>query len=464
LIAIYFVYGLIFFGAGLLLAVQARLPTGVLPKRQLTWIALFAMTHGLCEWAKMEWLAAPSMDTGWSLVEPFLLVLSFVFLMQFGFDALIALARVPRWTKAVPTALLIVFVLVVALEGGPHGGTEAAARYLIGLPGSLLAALALVTIDHDRRKAADVPKGAHLTLAGAVFLVFGLVAGLVVPRAPFFPASWLNVEAFRAMTGMPVEVLRAVCAVLVAIVMTETLIIQSAKEHAELERLREESLSMIAHDLRSPIDAINLGALALQRLIERGNWADVDRAFRLLGNMKTNVNRLDRMVTDLFDTSRIDAHRLTIETEPVELGSLVRDVVTRAAAATTDHPVKTSVPESLPMVVADPARLEQVLVNLLSNAAKYSTPGSEIQLEAVARVGEVQLAVTNTGEGLAPEETTNLFTRFYRSQAHRGRAPGTGLGLYIAKSLVEAQGGRMWVESERGRYATFAFTLPTLSA
>src|SRR4029078_475026 len=125
---------------------------------------------------------------------------------------------------------------------------------------------------------ADVQKGTHLKLAAGVFLVFGLVGGLVVPRASFFPASWLNVEAFRASTGMPVEVLRAICAVLVAIVMTETLIIQSAKEHAELERLREESLSMIAHDLRSPIDAINLGALALQRLIERGNWADVDRA------------------------------------------------------------------------------------------------------------------------------------------------------------------------------------------
>jgi signal transduction histidine kinase len=104
--------------------------------------------------------------------------------------------------------------------------------------------------------------------------------------------------------------------------------------------------------------------------------------------------------------------------------------------------------------------VEQVLLNLLSNAAKYAAPESEIQVEAFARDIGVELAVTNVGEGLAPEEQARLFTRFYRAGTHRSEVEGLGLGLYIAKGLVEAHGGRIWVDSEPGKFAKFSFTLP----
>lgn len=461
---IYFAYGLVFFGTGLLLAFQARLPAGVLSRRQLACLALFAILHGFLEWTKMEQLASWSPTFARDLLQPLLLVLSYAFLMQFGLEALSALARVPPWTRAIPTVLVVIAVVARLTIGGSPASTEAVARYAFGFPGALLAALALLVVDRDRRNIGHARKGPHIPLTAGVFVVYALVGGLVVPRATFFPASWLNIETFRAATSVPVEIPRGICAVLVAVLMTEAFIIESAKEHAEWERQREEFLSVVAHDLRSPIGAINLGAAALERLVEHVEGLDTDRALRLLRNMESSASNLDRMVSDLLDTSRIEARRLKIEAESLELCALVRSVVARASAATMDRPINVLLPESLPKVAADPARIEQILVNLLSNAAKYSTPGSEIRVEAFDRAIEIEVAVTNEGRGLTPEESKKLFTRFYRSRADSGRVSGMGLGLYIVKGLVEAHGGRIWVDSEPGKYATFAFTIPRVAS
>jgi signal transduction histidine kinase len=115
----------------------------------------------------------------------------------------------------------------------------------------------------------------------------------------------------------------------------------------------------------------------------------------------------------------------------------------------------------VPPLEADPARLEQVLVNLLSNAAKYSFPETEILVEVEPREREVMVSVTNLGQGIPPEEQEAIFTRFRRARAAtEAGVPGLGLGLYITKGLVEAHGGRIWVESEVGKSTTFRFTLP----
>ena len=462
MVALYFAYGLAFFGAGLLLGFQARLPISALTRRQLACLAAFAVLHGLFEWTKMEQLAASSPSFAWPPVQLALLALSFTFLMQFGFEVLIALAHVPVWTRAVPTVLLLIAsVTGLTLVDGHVANAEAMARYVLGFPSASLAALALLAVDRKQRNLDHVHRGRLLfALAAGALVVYGIVAGLVVPRATFFPASWLNGEAFHEAFRLRIEVVRAVCAVIIAFTLTEVFVVETAREHAEWERQREEFISVVAHDLRSPIGAIAAGAAMLEELIKRGDGLDADRALRVIRHMKSSGNSLDRMVSDLLDASRIEAHRLTIEAETLDLRSFTAAVVSRASAATTGHPIRTVLPESLPKVAADPARIEQVLTNLLSNAAKYSAPESEILLEVFARELEVEVAVTNVGEGLAPEHAANVFTRFYRMEAHRSRVPGLGLGLYIAKGLVEAHGGRMWVDSEPGKSTTFAFTLP----
>ncbi len=227
----------------------------------------------------------------------------------------------------------------------------------------------------------------------------------------------------------------------------------------ELERAREEFISVIAHDLRSPLTVITGFAGLLQRL-QPGQHGQPQEQKAVL-SILTSARRLEKMVADLLDASRIEASRLVLAKEAVELPRLVQEVVERSVETTKGHPVRVEIRGEVPPLEADPARLEQVLVNLLSNAAKYSFPETEILVEVEPRPEEVMASITNRGQGIAPEEQEAIFTRFRRTRtAAKGKVPGLGLGLYITKGLVEAHGGRIWVESEMGKSTTFRFTLP----
>ncbi|MBI2954932.1 MAG: GAF domain-containing protein [Chloroflexi bacterium] len=227
----------------------------------------------------------------------------------------------------------------------------------------------------------------------------------------------------------------------------------------KLERLREEFISAVSHDLRTPIGVISgFGDLLGRWMSKEGAPENEKRAVEAI---KTSARRLNRMVQDLLDASRLEAHRLTLEKQAVDVAALVREVVDRLGTVLAPHPVRVEAPEAMPPVMADPGRIEQVLTNLLTNAAKYSGPESEILVRAQARPKEVVVAVTDHGPGIPPEDIPKLFTRFYRTEAARAASPeGLGIGLYISRGLIEAHGGRIWVESEPGKGSTFCFTLP----
>ena len=229
----------------------------------------------------------------------------------------------------------------------------------------------------------------------------------------------------------------------------------------ELERAREEFISVVAHDLRSPLTVITGFAGLLQRLRPEQHGQPQEQ--KAVISILTSARRLDKMVGDLLDASRIEASRLVLAKEAVDLAALLPEVAERSEEVTTGHSVRVEIHGEIPTIQADPARLEQILVNLLTNAAKYSFPETEIMLEVEPRPGELLVSITNQGEGIAPEDQESIFTRFRRTRAAaEGKAPGLGLGLYIAKGLVEAHGGRIWVESEMGKVTTFRFTLPLL--
>jgi len=156
--------------------------------------------------------------------------------------------------------------------------------------------------------------------------------------------------------------------------------------------------------------------------------------------------------------SRLGAGRVTIEPVPVDIAALLRRVVTRLAGA-ADGRIEVRIDDDVSTVSADPGRLEQILENLISNAVKYREPETPIVVHAGRRESALEIGVTNTGPGIPREQMPALFTRFYRAPAGRG-TPGLGLGLYITKELVQAHGGRVWVESEPGAATTFRFTLP----
>jgi PAS domain S-box-containing protein len=233
---------------------------------------------------------------------------------------------------------------------------------------------------------------------------------------------------------------------------------QDARAHMqELEQLREEWIALIAHDFRQPITTIVGYADVLARHAD-----EFPPATRTpIDHIVTSARQLGRMVTDLLDASRIETRRLSLRRQPVELVPLVSGVVERLRQATEGHPVRLQTAGPISQLELDPVRIEQVLSNLLSNAAKYSAPDSDILLTIEQQDTAVRVSVTNRGPGIPPGELPNLFSRFYRTrEAETGRVAGVGLGLYIAKGLVEAHGGTISAESVPGEATTFSFTLP----
>jgi PAS domain S-box-containing protein len=240
-----------------------------------------------------------------------------------------------------------------------------------------------------------------------------------------------------------------------------TIIIQDITARKELERMREEWASVIAHDLRQPVSAITLSADALE-MISGGNLPE--KGGKAIVRIRAAATRLGRMVDDLFDASRIEANRLSVAPRAVDLGTLAAVVADGLRDETGDHDL---VVDAAPSQIAwiDPDRIQQVLSNLLSNAAKYGAPGSEIHVDVSDRGEAIEVAVTNNGPGISADDVPRLFDRFWRARKARGSGtPGAGLGLYIAKGLVEAHGGRIWVESTPGETTTFHVLLPRAPA
>ncbi len=239
------------------------------------------------------------------------------------------------------------------------------------------------------------------------------------------------------------------------------MVFQDISRLKELERSREEWTLAIAHDLRQPMTVI----VGYADRLAHSRKLKLSQAHAFADHIFASSLQLNRMIVDLLNASRIETKRLTLERRPIDLTKLVRSVVERAAALTAGHDVSVTSSDTLPIVSVDPNRIEQVLTNLLSNAAKYGAPGSRIEVHLSTRETVVEVAVTNQGQGIPPEELPAVFSRFYRAKpaAIRG-TEGLGLGLYIAKGLVEAHGGRIRVESVPGATTTFRFTLPIRAA
>jgi PAS domain S-box-containing protein len=233
---------------------------------------------------------------------------------------------------------------------------------------------------------------------------------------------------------------------------------QDITELKKLQKLRQEWMSVVAHDLRQPIGVIKMSAELLPELHD----GDLSKGEEDIAKRIRNASiDLSRMVDDLLDVSRIEAHRLTLDRVWIDPRAVVDEAIARLSHITTGVHVNVEGKEGLPAVCADPGRIGQVLGNLLSNAIKYGDKTSDIEVTLAAFGDGVTISVSNHGKGIAPEDLPKLFQRFARARDDRhSGVHGLGLGLYIAKGLVEAHGGRLWGESVPGETTTFHFTLP----
>jgi PAS domain S-box-containing protein len=222
-------------------------------------------------------------------------------------------------------------------------------------------------------------------------------------------------------------------------------------------RTRDEVLGVVAHDLRNPLGTIVLQATLLQRL-----EAELGPRVRKLGDsIESAARRMNRLIQDLLDTALMESGSLPIEPERVAPAQIVlrSEESHKALVASGSLQLRVELPRELPDIWGDRDRLFQVFENLLGNAAKFTPAGGDITLGArAAGEGEIDFWVADTGEGISAANMPRLFDRFW--QARKGERRGAGLGLCIAKGIVEAHGGRIWAESAPGRGSTFHFTVP----
>jgi len=226
-----------------------------------------------------------------------------------------------------------------------------------------------------------------------------------------------------------------------------------------LNRLKSEFVSLVSHEFRTAL----VGISGFSEMI-RDEDVSVEEAKTYAGDINKDAERLNRMINDMLDLDRIEAGRLTLHTQAVDLNPLLDDAVDRARASSDRHVINSSFDSSQPAVVADPDRIAQVVANLLSNAIKYSPDGGEIVVSSLAQDGHVDVSVRDHGVGIAPDFKERLFNRYERYEKTSSKIIGTGLGLAITRQIVEMHGGKIWVDSELGAGSDFHFTLPLVAA
>jgi PAS domain S-box-containing protein len=227
-----------------------------------------------------------------------------------------------------------------------------------------------------------------------------------------------------------------------------------------LEQTKEDYLALISHDLRAPLTAVQAEAQLLQRQL--GRDGNVDGAYvQRTTSIVANSRRMNSMIQELLESSRLESGTMALQLRRVELGQLLRGIVDRAGFERVRLHASSQSGARPVMVSADPERIERVLTNLITNALKYSPPRRRVVVGVEQRHDEAIVSVADQGDGIPADELPRLFQRFTRGRAGpKADVAGLGLGLYIARLMVEAHGGRIRADSQLGKGSTFSFSLP----
>jgi signal transduction histidine kinase len=227
-------------------------------------------------------------------------------------------------------------------------------------------------------------------------------------------------------------------------------------EATQATRARDEMLGVVAHDLRNPLNTIFMGTTLMLELIPEPDVVLRKQA----ETVRRAADRMNRLIQDLLDIRRVESGRMVIEPRSEAVEAIVAEAMEmlRPLATAASLRLDCAIVGDCPRVSADPARILQVLSNLVGNAIKFTPRGGSVRISVERGADDVRFAVSDTGPGIPPDQLPHIFGQFW--QASRADRRGVGLGLAIAKGIVEAHGGRIWVESTVGEGSTFIFTLP----
>ncbi|HWY79125.1 MAG TPA: ATP-binding protein [Candidatus Sulfotelmatobacter sp.] len=236
--------------------------------------------------------------------------------------------------------------------------------------------------------------------------------------------------------------------------------LMDTSKEKQLEEMKVDFVSMAAHELRTPLTAIR----GYTSLLQMHYATQLDQSAKeLLTRLIVSTTNLTNLIDNLLSVSRIERNSLIIEAKPLDLGIIIKDIFSsfEQQAHTKNQHFTLNLPDNLPQVMADPFRIGQVFINLISNALNYTPDGGTITVTVADRTDHLEVTVQDTGEGIPPEALPRLFTKFFRvSGSLEQGSKGTGLGLYITKSIVEMHKGKIWAQSTFGKGSTFIFTLP----
>lgn len=234
------------------------------------------------------------------------------------------------------------------------------------------------------------------------------------------------------------------------------LLLQDFTELRRLETIRSDFVSNISHELRTPVASIK----ALAETLKNGAVDDPAVSGNFLGKIEIEIDRLAQMIQELGDLSRIESGESLMAMDAFEVNKVIKQAITRLQALADRNGVvlDTIVQAALPLAYGDKDRIEQVLVNLIHNAIKFTPPKGKVNVSAESDVDKIVVSVKDNGAGINPDDLHRIFERFYKADRARTKG-GTGLGLAIAKHIIEAHGGKIWAESTAGKGSLFRFTL-----
>jgi signal transduction histidine kinase len=330
----------------------------------------------------------------------------------------------------------------------------------------------VVRLDAQRRIAEVNRAAARLIGRDARDLTGEPVAGVLAPRrpdgTPMLVDGWHPSASLRGVKALPEHVVTIstpegdVKARVTGTyergedgtVTGALLVLRLPRRSADQEPTGSEVVSTVSHELRSPLTSVK-GYTSL--LLNRWDRLKDEQKRMMLEQVHHDADRVTRLITELLDISRLETGRLVLRRQLVDLPELTTQVVEKLTLTYGDLECAVTFPEGFPRVYADPDKLEQVLTNLVENAAKYAST-SGMSVDGEVSESAVSIAVTDTGEGIPAADLPKVFKKFFRRDM--GKPTGTGLGLWISRGLVEAHGGRLTAMSDLGTGSVFRFTLP----
>lgn len=319
----------------------------------------------------------------------------------------------------------------------------------------------------------------YLTREDAHFFATMVVSGMLMP---LYGGFWLGL-IFTAIMGLAIDYyfiwpVGSVLSsweelmefpVLMVVVTAIGLLTSSLREafqkidqaKSDLEQAiqaRDEIIGIVSHEIKNPLMALQLGIKLIERLLPKR--ADTHGVMVQIARLEPLIKKMALLVEDLLDVTRLEAKVMSLDLKTSDLEEIIREVLEshHAVAVQKGIRLESHLAPKAAQVYCDPARCNQILSNLVGNSLKFTEPGGFVRVSTVNQGEMIEVTVTDSGKGIAPQHLPHVFDRFWQSD-NRLREHGTGLGLAIAKGLVEAHGGRIWVDSEIGKGSVFRFTL-----